>query len=115
MDNSASALPPTDQEVPVRFRRMEDHHNLVPVHVVWEITLACNLKCQHCGSRAGRPRADELTTAEALDLVDQLAALGTREMTLIGGRRICVATGSTSCADAASMACAPPSRPAPAT
>jgi MoaA/NifB/PqqE/SkfB family radical SAM enzyme len=64
---------------------MEDHHNLVPVHVVWEITLACNLKCQHCGSRAGRPRADELTTAEALDLVDQLAALGTREMTLIGG------------------------------
>ncbi|EGY00890.1 hypothetical protein AZA_89154 [Nitrospirillum viridazoti Y2] len=85
METSASALPHAPQEAPVRFRRMEDHHNLVPVHVVWEITLACNLKCQHCGSRAGRPRADELTTAEALDLVDQLAALGTREMTLIGG------------------------------
>ncbi|MEA1674931.1 radical SAM protein [Nitrospirillum sp. BR 11163] len=115
MDTSTPLLPPTDGDVPVRFRRMEDHHNLVPVHVVWEITLACNLKCQHCGSRAGRPRADELTTAEALDLVDQLAALGTREMTLIGGRPICAATGSTSFAAAASTACAPPSRPAPVT
>ena len=29
-----------------------------PVHVVWEITLACNLKCGHCGSRAGKRRAN---------------------------------------------------------
>jgi MoaA/NifB/PqqE/SkfB family radical SAM enzyme len=71
--------------IPARQRRPDDFHNLVPVHVVWEITLACNLKCQHCGSRAGRPRTDELTTAESLDLIDQLARLGTRELTLIGG------------------------------
>jgi MoaA/NifB/PqqE/SkfB family radical SAM enzyme len=57
----------------------------VPVHVVWEITLACNLKCGHCGSRAGKRRADELSTAECLDVVRQLAAAGTREITLIGG------------------------------
>jgi Y-X(10)_GDL-associated radical SAM protein len=57
----------------------------VPVAVVWELTLTCNLKCQHCGSRAGRPRANELTTAEALDVVDQLARLGAREIGLIGG------------------------------
>lgn len=57
----------------------------VPVAVVWELTLTCNLKCQHCGSRAGRPRADELTTSEALDVVDQLARLGAREIALIGG------------------------------
>ncbi|MBV8371200.1 MAG: radical SAM protein [Candidatus Eremiobacteraeota bacterium] len=56
-----------------------------PVHVVWEITLACDLKCGHCGSRAGRKRPHELTTAECLDVVAQLAALGTREITLIGG------------------------------
>jgi Y-X(10)_GDL-associated radical SAM protein len=68
-----------------RARSAEDIIRLVPVHVVWEITLACNLKCMHCGSRAGHVRSDELTTAECLDLVDQMAALGTREVTLIGG------------------------------
>jgi Y-X(10)_GDL-associated radical SAM protein len=52
---------------------------------VWEITLACDLKCQHCGSRAGKRRPDELSTDECLDLVRQLARLGTREVTLIGG------------------------------
>jgi radical SAM protein with 4Fe4S-binding SPASM domain len=56
-----------------------------PVYAVWEITLKCDLACRHCGSRAGRARPDELTTAEALDLVAQLADLGVREVTLIGG------------------------------
>ncbi|HEX8721138.1 MAG TPA: GDL motif peptide-associated radical SAM/SPASM maturase [Pyrinomonadaceae bacterium] len=70
---------------PTRFFTDEDRESFRPVHVVWEITLACDLKCRHCGSRAGRRRPDELTTAECLDLVAQLARLGTREVTLIGG------------------------------
>ena len=56
-----------------------------PVYAVWEVTLKCDLACRHCGSRAGRARPDELSTAEALDLVSQMAALGVREVTLIGG------------------------------
>ncbi len=56
-----------------------------PIYAVWEITLACDLACRHCGSRAGRARPDELSTVEALALVDQLADLGTKEVTLIGG------------------------------
>jgi radical SAM protein with 4Fe4S-binding SPASM domain len=56
-----------------------------PIYAVWEITLACDLACRHCGSRAGRRRPDELTTEEALDLVDQLAELEVKEVTLIGG------------------------------
>jgi radical SAM protein with 4Fe4S-binding SPASM domain len=56
-----------------------------PVYAVWEITLRCDLACRHCGSRAGRARPDELSTAEALDLVAQMAELGVREVTLIGG------------------------------
>lgn len=56
-----------------------------PQYAVWEITLRCDLACRHCSSRAGRARPDELTTAEALDLVDQLADLGVLEVTLIGG------------------------------
>ena len=43
------------------------------------------LSCGGCGSRAGKPRSDELSTEEALDVVAQLAAMGTREVTLIGG------------------------------
>ena len=56
-----------------------------PVQVVWELTLACNLRCVHCGSRAGRKREGELSTEECLDVVRQLAELGTRQITLIGG------------------------------
>jgi radical SAM protein with 4Fe4S-binding SPASM domain len=55
------------------------------VYVVWELTLACDLACGHCGSRAGRRRPRELSTDECLVVVDQLAALGAREITLIGG------------------------------
>ena len=55
------------------------------VYVVWELTLRCDHACHHCGSRAARPREDELSTAEALDVVGQLASMGTAEVTLIGG------------------------------
>jgi hypothetical protein len=47
-----------------------------PIYVVWELTLACDLACRHCGSRAGKARPDELTTEECLELVRQMAALG---------------------------------------
>ncbi len=70
---------------PARARNDHDYVQHVPVHVVWEITLACNLKCQHCGSRAGKVRPDELTLAQCLEVVESLARLGTREVTLIGG------------------------------
>jgi radical SAM protein with 4Fe4S-binding SPASM domain len=56
-----------------------------PFYAVWEITLKCNLACRHCGSRAGRARPGELSTQEALGVVDQLAKLGVQEVTLIGG------------------------------
>ena len=52
---------------------------------MWEVTLRCDLACGHCGSRAGLPRPDELSTTEALDLVDQMRDLGVREVSLIGG------------------------------
>lgn len=52
---------------------------------VWELTLACNLRCGHCGSSAGRARPNELTTAEALDLVAQLVDLGCQTVGLSGG------------------------------
>jgi radical SAM protein with 4Fe4S-binding SPASM domain len=54
-------------------------------YAVWEITLRCNLSCVHCGSRAGLARDNELTTSEALALVQQLADIGIGEVTLLGG------------------------------
>lgn len=56
-----------------------------PNYVVWELTLKCDLACRHCGSRAGKARKGELSTAEALDLAQQLVTMGTKEVTLIGG------------------------------
>lgn len=70
---------------PRRLRLNIDKEVFSPVHVVWEITLACNLRCQHCGSRAGRPRQNELSTDEALDVVTNLDRHGVREISLIGG------------------------------
>lgn len=56
-----------------------------PAYVVWELTLRCDQACTHCGSRASAARPDELTTDEAVDVARQLAAMGTREVVLIGG------------------------------
>ena len=64
-------------------RAVDRHYR--PLYAVWEITLACDLACRHCGSRAGRARPDELSTDECLDLVDQMAELGVTEVSLIGG------------------------------
>ena len=46
-----------------------------PICLTWELTYACNLACVHCLSSSGRRDPDELTTAEAMSVVDQLAAL----------------------------------------
>src|SRR5215813_13238214 len=56
-----------------------------PVNAIWELTLRCDLSCRHCSSHAGRPRPDELSTREALAVVDEMADLGVLEVTLIGG------------------------------
>ncbi|MBI5543651.1 MAG: radical SAM protein [Deltaproteobacteria bacterium] len=56
-----------------------------PRSCVWELTLACNLRCGHCGSIAGARRSDELTRDELFDVADQLVRLGCRRVTLSGG------------------------------
>ncbi|MBL8744568.1 MAG: radical SAM protein, partial [Myxococcales bacterium] len=70
---------------PVRALRAEDRDRIFPLYVVWEITMKCDQPCQHCGSRSGRARVDELTTKELFEVADGLARLGSREVTLIGG------------------------------
>lgn len=57
----------------------------IPISVVWETTLNCNMKCMHCGSSAGNIRRNELTTKEGLELCEDLNKLGTRLISLMGG------------------------------
>ncbi|MCX5998514.1 MAG: radical SAM protein [Chloroflexi bacterium] len=52
---------------------------------VWEFTLRCNLRCSHCGSAAGAPRTDELSTQECFKLCEELAKLGCEDVCLMGG------------------------------
>ena len=56
-----------------------------PGCAVWEITLACNLNCMHCGSAAGKKRPDELSTKEALDLCESLKEIDCKGVALMGG------------------------------
>lgn len=60
---------------------------LRPHTVVWEVTLACNMRCIHCGSSAGplTKRSDELNTQEALDVINQLKEIRTQRVVLSGG------------------------------
>jgi radical SAM protein with 4Fe4S-binding SPASM domain len=67
------------------FRRFDVSGPKRPTYVVWELTLACDQPCTHCGSRAGTVREGELSIEKALEVVEQLARAGTFECALIGG------------------------------
>jgi radical SAM protein with 4Fe4S-binding SPASM domain len=66
-------------------RRPDGTLDCRPLCVIWELTLRCNQACKFCGSRAGRARPDELSTEEAIDVVRQVADLGTKEVAMHGG------------------------------
>jgi radical SAM protein with 4Fe4S-binding SPASM domain len=76
---------PAEAAEPRVLRRLNVLDPPRPAYVVWELTLRCDQPCTHCGSRAGDSRPNELSTAEALDVVKQLTAMRTLEVTLIGG------------------------------
>jgi len=56
-----------------------------PFILGWELTLACNLRCEHCGSAAGIAKDSELSTDEALGLCSQFPELLVREVDFTGG------------------------------
>jgi mycofactocin radical SAM maturase len=56
-----------------------------PVNATWEVTYACNLSCIHCLSDSGRKRAGELSTEQALRVIDQLAAEKVFQFNIGGG------------------------------
>ncbi len=61
----------------------EMNRRSVPYGVNLEITAACNLDCVHCYHV--RPPEAEMSTAEICALLDDLASLGSMELTITGG------------------------------
>jgi mycofactocin radical SAM maturase len=56
-----------------------------PVNVTWEVTYACNLSCIHCLSDSGPKRTGELTTEQALQVIDQMSANKVFQFNIGGG------------------------------
>jgi len=57
-----------------------------PFTVAWELTRSCALSCLHCRAEAQPKRhPDELDTAEALRVIDELAELAPPVLVLTGG------------------------------
>jgi MoaA/NifB/PqqE/SkfB family radical SAM enzyme len=59
---------------------------LPPLMVSFAVTRECNLRCKHCYSEAtDSPHPDELTTAEAKRVIEEIAEVGTRLLIFDGG------------------------------
>jgi [mycofactocin precursor peptide]-tyrosine decarboxylase / 3-amino-5-[(4-hydroxyphenyl)methyl]-4,4-dimethylpyrrolidin-2-one synthase len=56
-----------------------------PICLTWELTYGCNLRCVHCLSSSGLRRENELTTAEAMHLIDEWAAMKVFYINVGGG------------------------------
>ncbi|MFB6151926.1 MAG: radical SAM protein [Haloarculaceae archaeon] len=57
-----------------------------PLLLIWEVTQACDLTCEHCRASAHPNRhPDELTTAEGKELLDQVASFGDRQLLVLSG------------------------------
>lgn len=60
-------------------------HLATPLLAWFELTKRCNLRCPHCYIDAGRPRFNELSTPEILDLLSEMASMGVWAVTFTGG------------------------------
>jgi radical SAM protein with 4Fe4S-binding SPASM domain len=58
---------------------------VAPFLVVWDFTHKCNLQCKHCYSNSGAVDEEELTTEQALNVVDQLADAHVTALAFSGG------------------------------
>jgi mycofactocin radical SAM maturase len=56
-----------------------------PICLTWELTYACNLACRHCLSSSGRRDPQELSTAEAKAVIDELQRMQVFYVNIGGG------------------------------
>ena len=68
--------------------RLVDHFEYgldAPICLTWELTYACNLACVHCLSSSGRRDPDELSTGEAMRLIDEFERMQIFYVNIGGG------------------------------
>ena len=65
-----------------------DWREVRPSVIGWETTLACNMRCRHCGSTAGKARPHELDRVQAQNVCEQLIGMGTRRVVMTGGETL---------------------------
>jgi radical SAM protein with 4Fe4S-binding SPASM domain len=81
---SRSAGPPDSSEISGPPRRVDTDER--PFVLIWELTRACDLRCEHCRADAQPDRhPDELTTAEAKTLLDQTREFGEDQLVVFSG------------------------------
>lgn len=56
-----------------------------PQTVFWDVTSACNLRCVHCYGTSETPAPGELSTSEALRVIEEMAACGVEAISFSGG------------------------------
>ncbi len=56
-----------------------------PICLTWELTYGCNLACIHCLSSSGRRDPRELTTAEAMAVIDEMKVMQVFYVNIGGG------------------------------
>ncbi len=61
------------------------HANRFVMKVFWSITGRCNFRCRHCYMDAPEAKLGELSTEEALNLIDQMAECGVLRVDITGG------------------------------
>lgn len=62
-----------------------EHGLDAPICLTWELTYACNLACAHCLSSSGRRDPNELTTAQAEAVIDELQRMQVFYVNIGGG------------------------------
>ncbi|MCB1764503.1 MAG: radical SAM protein [Candidatus Competibacteraceae bacterium] len=58
---------------------------VMPFHMVWLATNACNARCLHCSSNSAQRSADELATKEVYAMVDDFVEAGVVDLGISGG------------------------------
>src|SRR3954447_5831122 len=56
-----------------------------PICLTWELTYGCNLACIHCLSSSGRRDPSELSTTEAMAVIDELREMQVFYVNIGGG------------------------------
>lgn len=70
------------------FCRELKERKLKPIYVQWLCTHKCNFRCPHCGTAASEAKPQELKAEEIIPVIDNLAEIGCKLLSLTGGEPI---------------------------